>query len=142
LSQHPARFTPRPADGASTQAGGETSMIFIGVVSVLNVFTLRQDLAGSDETAVVTAAQSLVAIKDWTFLLGPGIMAISGPASSPRSPSRLTVKGFRQLAEHRPGSGHHHAARRPCRRLNNSTARIQRPLRSVALGGPRVGRCR
>jgi hypothetical protein len=54
----------------------EASMIFVGVVAVLSVFTLRQDFAGGDESAVVTAAQSLVAIKDWTFLLGPGLMAV------------------------------------------------------------------
>jgi hypothetical protein len=54
----------------------EASMIFVGVVSVLSVFTLRQEFAGGDETAVVTAAQTLVAIKDWTFLLGPGLMAV------------------------------------------------------------------
>jgi hypothetical protein len=54
----------------------EASMIFVGVVSVLGVFTLRQDFTGGDESAMVTAAQALVAVKDWTFLLGPGLMAV------------------------------------------------------------------
>jgi len=54
----------------------EAAMIFVGVVSVLAVFTLRQEVvgAGADATAAVTTAQALVAVKDWTFLLGPGIM--------------------------------------------------------------------
>jgi hypothetical protein len=54
----------------------EAAMIFVGVVAVLSVFALRQEFAGGDETAVVTAADSLVAIKDWTFLLGPGLMPV------------------------------------------------------------------
>lgn len=39
--------------------------------------TLRQDFAGSsgaDAASFVTAGKSLVAIKDWTFLLGPGFV--------------------------------------------------------------------
>jgi uncharacterized protein DUF4386 len=53
----------------------EASTIFVGVISVLSVFTLRQDLTGTDDAAL-TAAQSLVAIKDWSFLLGPGLMPV------------------------------------------------------------------
>jgi hypothetical protein len=33
--------------------------------------TLRQDAAGGDPGALVAAGQSLVAVHDWTFLLGP-----------------------------------------------------------------------
>jgi hypothetical protein len=39
--------------------------------------TLRQDFAGAagaDATSLTTAGKSLVAIHDWTFLLGPGLM--------------------------------------------------------------------
>ena len=53
----------------------EASMIFVGVISLLAVFTLRQDFAGGDPTAVTAAASALVAVKQWTFLLGPGLMA-------------------------------------------------------------------
>ena len=49
-------------------------MIFVGVISLLGVFTLRQDFAGGDGTAVTAAASALVAVKHWTFLLGPGLM--------------------------------------------------------------------
>jgi hypothetical protein len=50
----------------------------IGVVSLLAVVPLRQGLAGAtgaDAAALVTTGQSLVAVRDWTFLLGPGLMA-------------------------------------------------------------------
>lgn len=54
----------------------EAAMIFAGVLAVLGVYTLRQDFAGGADTAVLTtSAAALVAVKDWSFLLGPGIMA-------------------------------------------------------------------
>jgi hypothetical protein len=52
----------------------EAAMIFAGVVSVLSIVTLRQDFAGGDATGLVTTSDALLAMKDWTFLLGPGIM--------------------------------------------------------------------
>jgi hypothetical protein len=53
----------------------EASMIFVGVLSVLSVVTLRQDFAGADAPGLATSAHSLIALKDWTFLLGPGFMS-------------------------------------------------------------------
>jgi hypothetical protein len=56
----------------------EAAVIVIGVVSLLAVVSLRQDLAGAagtDSAALVTVGQSLVAVRDWTFLLGPTFMA-------------------------------------------------------------------
>ena len=55
----------------------EAAIIVIGVVSILSVVTLRQNLAGTgaDEASLVAVGQSLVAVRDWTFLLGPGLMA-------------------------------------------------------------------
>jgi hypothetical protein len=51
----------------------ECGFIAVGILSLLAVVTLRQD-AGSiaDAGALETAGRSLVAIHDWTFLLGPG----------------------------------------------------------------------
>jgi hypothetical protein len=52
-------------------------MIVIGVVSLLSVVTLRQDLAGAgggDAASVVTAGASLVAVPDGANLLGPGLI--------------------------------------------------------------------
>src|SRR5579872_6578019 len=61
----------------------ESVMIFTGVVSLLSLVTLRQDLggaAGAHAAALVTAGASHVAIYKWTFLLSqslvPGINAL------------------------------------------------------------------
>jgi hypothetical protein len=53
----------------------ECTFIAIGIVSLLAVVTLRQDVAGTagaDAASLLTAGRSLVAVHDWTFLLGPG----------------------------------------------------------------------
>ena len=53
----------------------ECTFIAIGIVSLLAVVTMRQDFAGAaggDPGSFVTVGKSLVAIHDWTFLLGPG----------------------------------------------------------------------
>jgi hypothetical protein len=55
----------------------EAAVIVIGVVSLLSVVTLRQDLAGAagtDDRSLVAIGQSLVAIRDWTFTIGPGLI--------------------------------------------------------------------
>jgi hypothetical protein len=49
----------------------EAAMIFTGVLAVLAVYTLRQH--GGDPSTLTTTADGLVAFKDWTFLLGPGV---------------------------------------------------------------------
>jgi hypothetical protein len=53
----------------------EAAFIVIGVVSLLAVVTLRQNHAGADGASLVVVGQSLVAVRDWTFLLGPNLMA-------------------------------------------------------------------
>lgn len=56
----------------------EGTIIVVGVVSLFSVVTLRHDLAGAagtDTASLVTAGHTLVALHDWTFLLGPGLMA-------------------------------------------------------------------
>jgi uncharacterized protein DUF4386 len=51
----------------------ESAFIAIGIVSVLAVVTLRQDVGGAGGPgSLVNVGRSLVAIHDWTFLLGPG----------------------------------------------------------------------
>ena len=55
----------------------EAAMIFTGVVSLLSLVTLRQDLggaAGANAAALVTTGASHVAIYNWTFLLGQTLM--------------------------------------------------------------------
>jgi hypothetical protein len=56
----------------------ESVLIAVGILGVLSVVTLRQQLAansGADAAPFVVTAQALVAIHDWTFLLGPGLLA-------------------------------------------------------------------
>jgi Domain of unknown function (DUF4386) len=51
--------------------------IAVGVLSVLAVVTLRQDVGGAGAAAagsLEVAGRSLVAIHDWSFLLGPGFV--------------------------------------------------------------------
>ncbi|WP_188195250.1 DUF4386 domain-containing protein [Nonomuraea sp. SYSU D8015] len=55
----------------------EAAIVAVGIVSVLAVVTLRQDLAGAagtDAASLVAAGRALVAIHDWTFLLGPSFV--------------------------------------------------------------------
>jgi hypothetical protein len=55
----------------------EGVMIFTGVVSLLSLLTLRQDLgaaAGANTAAMVTTAASHVAVYKWTFLLSQSLM--------------------------------------------------------------------
>ena len=53
----------------------ESTVIAVGIVSVLSVVTMRQGFAGADGGAFVVAGKTLVAIHKWTFLLGPGFCA-------------------------------------------------------------------
>jgi hypothetical protein len=56
----------------------ESTIIVVGIISVLSVVTLRQDLAGApgaNAASLETVGTSLVAVKDWTFLFGPGFCA-------------------------------------------------------------------
>jgi len=55
----------------------EAVMIFTGVVSLLSLVTLRQDLgaaAGANAAALVTAGAAHVAVYKWTFLLSQSLM--------------------------------------------------------------------
>ena len=55
----------------------ESAMIAVGLIAMLAVVTLRQEIAGAvDAAASVALGQSLVAVHDWTFLLGPGMVGI------------------------------------------------------------------
>jgi hypothetical protein len=54
----------------------EGAVVLIGVVSLLAVVTMRQDFAGSggDAASLTTVANALVDVRNWTFLVGPGLM--------------------------------------------------------------------
>ena len=53
----------------------ECTFILVGIVSVLGIITLRNQVAGAAEG---TVAYTLAAIKDWTFLLGPAGSSAGG----------------------------------------------------------------
>jgi hypothetical protein len=70
------RHGPGRAVGFVASRTLEAALICAGVLAVLAVYTLRQDVTGAtDAAALTTTANGLVAVKDWSFLLGPGIMA-------------------------------------------------------------------
>ncbi|MEU9143956.1 DUF4386 domain-containing protein [Streptomyces sp. NPDC048349] len=58
----------------------EAAVILVGAVSLLSVVTLRRSFAdtshgaGGDAASLVTAGDALVAIHEWTFLLGPNFI--------------------------------------------------------------------
>jgi hypothetical protein len=59
----------------------ESIIIAVGIVSLLAVVTLRQDLAGAagtDNASLILNGRSLVAVHDATFLLGPAFCAAIG----------------------------------------------------------------
>ena len=79
----------------------ESVFIAIGIVSVLSIVTLQQD-AGLHAAALVPIGASLVAVHDWTFLLGPGFVVGIGNGlilgylmyRSALVPRRLAVLGM------------------------------------------------
>ena len=68
------RYDERLALGFVTARLVECGFIAVGIVSVLAYMTLRQDPAGMSDGTLVATGQSLVAVHDATFLLGPGIV--------------------------------------------------------------------
>jgi hypothetical protein len=56
----------------------EAAVIAVGVVSILSVVTLRQPGAvGVEATSLVTVGSALVAVRDWTFMIGPGMAGLN-----------------------------------------------------------------
>jgi hypothetical protein len=54
----------------------EAAIIVIGIVSLLAVVTLRRDAAGAgtDHATLIAVGRALVAVRGWTFLLGPSLI--------------------------------------------------------------------
>jgi hypothetical protein len=56
----------------------EAAVIAIGVVSILAVVTLQDPGAtGTEATSLIAVGSGLVAVRDWTFILGPGMAALN-----------------------------------------------------------------
>ena len=55
----------------------ESVFIAVGILSVVTIVTMRQDLGGAegaDAAALSTVGDALVALQEWTFNLGPGFV--------------------------------------------------------------------
>jgi hypothetical protein len=50
----------------------ESVFIAVGILSLLSITTLRQDVGARGGDSLIIVGRALVAIHDWTFLLGPG----------------------------------------------------------------------
>jgi hypothetical protein len=51
----------------------ECAFIAVGLLSLMAIVTLRQDIGGvAGASSLIPVGRSLVAIHDWTFVLGPG----------------------------------------------------------------------
>ena len=72
------RVSRTAAIGFVTSRVVEAALILVGVVSILTVLSLQHHLAGAtgaQQQALGVTGESLVAMRQWTFLLGPGVMA-------------------------------------------------------------------
>ena len=72
------RVSRTAAIGFVTSRVVEAALILVGVVSILSVLTLQQHFAGAtgaQAQSLGVTGESLVAMRQWTFLLGPGVMA-------------------------------------------------------------------
>jgi hypothetical protein len=71
------RWSQAAGIGFVTSRALEASMILVGAVALLSVVTLRENAAGAvgGDAGLLTTASSLVAIHNWTFLLGPSVMS-------------------------------------------------------------------
>jgi hypothetical protein len=52
----------------------ECVFIAVGIIALLALNTLRLHAGNADEASLVVVGQSLVAVHDWTFRLGPGFV--------------------------------------------------------------------
>jgi hypothetical protein len=96
------RYNEKLAVGYVTARLVECGFIAVGIVSVLAIMTLRQDPAGASDDTLVALGQSLVAVHDATFLLGPGFVVGVGNGlilgylmyTSGLLPRRMTMFGL------------------------------------------------
>jgi Domain of unknown function (DUF4386) len=96
------RYNEKFAVGFVTARLVECGFIAVGIVSVLAIMTLRQDPGSASDGTLVALGQSLVAVHDATFVLGPGIVVGVGNGmilgylmyTSGLLPRRLTIFGL------------------------------------------------
>jgi len=94
----------------------ECTFILVGIVAMLGIATLQQETAGAAEG---TVAYTLAAIKDWTFLLGPGWIVGWGNGlilGYMMFPHRARAAAGHLARAHRRTADHHLRNRRDVRR--------------------------
>jgi Domain of unknown function (DUF4386) len=72
------RVSRTAAIGFVTSRVVEATLILVGVMSLLSVVTLQDQFAGATAAqaeALGVTGEALVAMRQWTFLLGPGLIA-------------------------------------------------------------------
>ena len=56
----------------------EAAILFVATLAILAVVTLREaGMAGADSATLMTVGQSLVAVRDWSFVIGTGVPALN-----------------------------------------------------------------
>lgn len=56
----------------------EAAILFVATIAILSVVTLRENgVAGADPNALVAVGASLVAVRDWSFVIGTGVPALN-----------------------------------------------------------------
>src|SRR5215210_7434444 len=73
------RQSETPALGFLAARVVEATLIFAGVISILSIVTLRNDVAGTagaDPASLVTIGQAHLATYNWTFLLSQSLMPV------------------------------------------------------------------
>ena len=73
------RVSQTAALGFVTSRVVEGSLIIVGVVSILTLITLRNDVAGTagaDPASLATTGDALIAVYGWTFLLSQSLMPV------------------------------------------------------------------
>jgi hypothetical protein len=68
------RYAPARALGFVASRTLEAAAIFVGVMALVAMYVMRQDLAGIDPTGVDAVIKGLIGVHDGSFLLGPGYM--------------------------------------------------------------------
>ena len=108
----------------------ESTFILVGIVAMLGIATLQQETAGAAEG---TVAYTLAAIKDWTFLLGPGWVVGVGQRTDPRLhdvPDRARAEAGDVARTCRRAADHHVGHPRDVRCRSTGAGRSGRSRRS------------
>jgi hypothetical protein len=64
--------------GFVTTRSAEAAILVVATLAILAVVTLREaGIAGADSTSLVAVGRSLVAVRDWAFVIGTGVAALN-----------------------------------------------------------------